>query len=64
MEWDRFAARLSGPSSAAPDPDRNQVFIPWPALKLPKTPARTSDHTRVDCIHTLIVSPSMGRIVR
>lgn len=42
IEWDRYAARLSGPSSTAPDPDRNQVFIPWPALKLPKTPARES----------------------
>jgi hypothetical protein len=42
QEWDRYAARLSGPSSAAPDPDRNQVSIPWPALKLPKLPNRES----------------------
>jgi hypothetical protein len=40
QEWDRYAARLSGPSSAAPDPERNQVSIPWPALKLPSLPSR------------------------
>jgi hypothetical protein len=40
QEWDRYAARLSGPSSVAPDADRNQVSIPWPALKLPSLPAR------------------------
>jgi hypothetical protein len=40
QEWDRYAARLSGPSSVAPDAERNQVSIPWPALKLPSLPSR------------------------
>lgn len=42
FEWDRYAAKLSGPSSIAPDPEKNQVYLPWPELKLPKTPSRES----------------------
>lgn len=42
FEWERYASRLSGPSSIAPDPEKNQVYLPWPALKLPKAPSRES----------------------
>jgi len=62
QEWDRYAARLSGPSSVAPDADRNQVSIPWPALKLPSLPSRESSRHGYD--FQLMSSSPLGCFVR
>jgi hypothetical protein len=45
LEWDRFAAKLSGPSSLTPDPERGIVHIPWPDKKIAPKPSRDSPPT-------------------
>lgn len=56
LEWDRYAAKLTGPSDHAPDPERGLVRIPWPAPPLAKAPEREFAKLYVSHEHQVDVS--------
>lgn len=43
--WDRYAAKLTGPTTLRPEQGAKMITIPWPEKEEPKVEARTFPHS-------------------